>query len=508
MYIFFVNNSHDKIDMGKIVYLMKDEELLRRILTLFERAVFFAPRDMEDAPKMYSAFRKVRIDLQKLGGTLINDTVARECFKDIQMILYGVEKIGKKYPEIQRGKQNWNAIRDFFDIRNDIDPILKKAQNRLLELQQQINEFPRIGYKKSHGFEEQRGVSNNNFKQNTEQLKMEKTILILSALHKELDALFNYLGSPFEIEKIVEDNRVYYIYQKSPGLNIICASALGMGQLNSAILAKDAIEKWNPQKIILTGICGALSKKISLGDLIVSDHIVDYELGKVEDAERVTRWNVYRSDAILLNELKNYKNNTWSSYIKEPRPDNKSYKKPAVHFGTYLSGNKVIANEKEADSLKSIWHKAYGIEMEAAGIAAVIHQMKNPPSFIMVKSACDYADSNKNDNWQEYSANASAAFIASYIFESDLNTKKILVVKKEPNLENRKIRFVIAEAYNLSELNVLAHDLDIDFEEITGKGKSEKIVELLKYCKRRNKLRNLIDLINKERDYILADIEV
>ena len=80
--------------------------------------------------------------------------------------------------------------------------------------------------------------------------KMENTILILSALHKELDALFNYLGSPFELEKIVDSNRVYYRYQKSDGLNIVCAAATDMGQLNSAILAKDAIEKWKPQKVL------------------------------------------------------------------------------------------------------------------------------------------------------------------------------------------------------------------------------------------------------------------
>ncbi len=44
-------------------------------------------------------------------------------------------------------------------------------------------------------------------------------------------------------------------------------------------------------------------------------------------------------------------------------------------------------------------------------------------------------------------------------------------------------------------------------EEIGGTGKSEKVVELIKYCQRRNLLNKLIAQINIERDNLLDGYE-
>ena len=59
------------------------------------------------------------------------------------------------------------------------------------------------------------------------------------------------------------------------------------------------------------------------------------------------------------------------------------------------------------------------------------------------------------------------------------------------------------ECYNLSELNELCFSLDIDIEDLSGNGRSEKAVELIKYCKRHNKLQTLVAQINQDRNGIL-----
>lgn len=65
----------------------------------------------------------------------------------------------------------------------------------------------------------------------------------------------------------------------------------------------------------------------------------------------------------------------------------------------------------------------------------------------------------------------------------------------------------IRGTYSLSEINVLAFNIGIDIEEIGGEGKSEKIVELIKYCKRRNILDKLVAQINIERNNLLIDFD-
>ena len=207
-----------------------------------------------------------------------------------------------------------------------------------------------------------------------------------------------------------------------------------------------------------------------------------------------------------------FKSDAWFSYLKKVFP-NIEVEKPNVYSGIVLSGNKVIANNEEVKKFKETWRKALAVEMEASGIAATLFQMKNAPSFVMVKSICDFADSEKNDDWQEYASYVAAVFVVNYIFtecnslSQNNNSSGKRKTESPEILRYQKLLSIIRGTYNLSEINVLAFNIGIDIEEIGGEGKSEKIVELIKYCKRRNILDKLVAQINIERNNLLIDFE-
>lgn len=53
-----------------------------------------------------------------------------------------------------------------------------------------------------------------------------------------------------------------------------------------------------------------------------------------------------------------------------------------------------------------------GIEMEAYGVLyAATHATKPRPKVFVAKSVCDFADEQKNDQYQDYAAYTSAKFI-------------------------------------------------------------------------------------------------
>lgn len=331
---------------------------------------------------------------------------------------------------------------------------------------------------------------------------------LITALPKELDNLrFHFRHS----KPIADENRVYFETMSPSGLALVGAVALGMGQLNAASLVMDVVNKYNPKTIILTGITGGMDKSIGLGDVVISSQIVDYELGKITPKGLETRWSVYPVDVALLNKVQNFHSSSWIDYIRTPRPTtgNKG-KKPSSHIGLYLSGNKVIADEKAAGMLRSFWAKAAAVEMEAAGIAAILRQMENPPGFIVIKSVCDYADSKKNDGWQTYSADAAASF--AYSFLIDKLTPQDLVWRhrqKESNVtiegvDFRGLRIALEAAYDLSELKVLCTDLGVKWDEIAGSRLSEKIADMLAWFERHKKLSELISMVNQDRDNLLA----
>jgi nucleoside phosphorylase len=75
-----------------------------------------------------------------------------------------------------------------------------------------------------------------------------------------------------------------------------------------------------------------------------------------------------------------------------------------VHYGLIASGNQVIKDAIFRDGLnKDFDGQVLCVDMEAAGL------MNNFPC-IVIRGICDYADSHKNKDWQEYAAVMAAAF--------------------------------------------------------------------------------------------------
>jgi nucleoside phosphorylase len=73
-----------------------------------------------------------------------------------------------------------------------------------------------------------------------------------------------------------------------------------------------------------------------------------------------------------------------------------------VHYATIASGNRVIKNAAERDTVSKKFGGVLCFEMEAAGL------MNSFPCLV-VRGICDYADSHKNKTWQAYAAGTAAA---------------------------------------------------------------------------------------------------
>jgi nucleoside phosphorylase len=76
---------------------------------------------------------------------------------------------------------------------------------------------------------------------------------------------------------------------------------------------------------------------------------------------------------------------------------------PAIHYGTIASSNQVMKHGETRDRLARDLGRILCFEMEAAGL------MDHFPCLV-VRGICDYADSHKNKQWQEYAAGTAAAF--------------------------------------------------------------------------------------------------
>jgi nucleoside phosphorylase len=74
-----------------------------------------------------------------------------------------------------------------------------------------------------------------------------------------------------------------------------------------------------------------------------------------------------------------------------------------MHYSTILSGDRVMKSEVTRDKISAEFHNALCFEMEAAGLMDVF-------PCLVVRGICDYSDSHKNKDWQEYAAATAAAY--------------------------------------------------------------------------------------------------
>lgn len=299
-------------------------------------------------------------------------------------------------------------------------------------------------------------------------------VAIICALTVEADAanaLFDHHwdgdGPPYD--KAPGDPNAY-----STGVigrhNVVLAHMPGMGKANAAAVSAHCLASFPNVKIALVvGVCGVVpfgsdGEEIVLGDVVVSDSVIQYDLGRQLPTGRFVRKDTLldslgRPNAeirALLAKLKglrgrNALRSKMTSYLEvlraEPElaakypgtahdrlfaaayrhaQDQVSYEElgcdgelvprrrldqgdpqPVVHFGPIASGDTVMKCGEERDAIA----RRGGIiafEMEGAGV------WDNFPC-VVIKGACDYADSHKTKEWQRYAAATAAACMKAFL---------------------------------------------------------------------------------------------
>jgi nucleoside phosphorylase len=157
-----------------------------------------------------------------------------------------------------------------------------------------------------------------------------------------------------------------------------------IGPRGSTLTIDNAIEEISPEVIIMVGIAfGVNSKEQNYGDILVSKKIVTYDQERVGVAETTPRYNYYQATSRLV------------SYFQTFSVDWPGAK---VHFGTILSGEKLIDNIEFRDQLCKNVHETIGGEMEGAGLCSAAIGSRNHVDWILVKGICDFADGNKGED--------------------------------------------------------------------------------------------------------------
>ncbi len=216
---------------------------------------------------------------------------------------------------------------------------------------------------------------------------------------------------------IRNDHTIYHEgeFKTASGVKkVVAASARAMGMPAAAALSMKMIGLFRPRFMAMTGILAGTQGDTNLGDIIVASQCWDWGSGKHYKKEGGAFFASDPTQVTLDTDIQGIvdrveDNVTRLNEIRENWKGSKPESVLRLHQGPVASGASVIANGDIYAEIQDQHRKLLGIEMEAYGVLAAAKLASNPkPKAFIAKSVCDFADEQKNDNYQQYASYTSA----------------------------------------------------------------------------------------------------
>lgn len=208
-------------------------------------------------------------------------------------------------------------------------------------------------------------------------------ILILSAFKNELNAFINLL--PALKQTVINHRLCWQTTFKNADITI---SFAGIGNTSSACHTTALCETLKPDAIFMVGSAGGLLPNQQMGDLIISNRIVDIDLYKLEECLTATPYEPCLTDPHTNKLIK-----------RELAPDTtlanicQSISLPRVTMGAIAATNTFPAPKDTFALIKKLGCAA--IEMESAGIFNAAGYYNIP--VITIRAISNSLDAQGND---------------------------------------------------------------------------------------------------------------
>ena len=225
-------------------------------------------------------------------------------------------------------------------------------------------------------------------------------IAIMGAMPEEIEPIVSKLDG---VNQTVYGANTYYegTYK---GQEVVVAYSK-IGKVFATLTATILIEKFGCDKLLFSGVAGAISNELNIGDLIIADGLCQHDLditafghpfGYVPEGEVCIS-----TDVGLRNIAK----------------DVAKSKGLTLKEGVIATGDQFVANEERKNWIGTTFD-ADALEMEGASVAVVCSALNVP--FFILRAISDSADMDASFNFDEFlesSAKISADFILSMVDE-------------------------------------------------------------------------------------------
>jgi adenosylhomocysteine nucleosidase len=196
---------------------------------------------------------------------------------------------------------------------------------------------------------------------------------VMSAMPEELAAVLEDLS----LRDVVEAGRRRFHVGELFGREAVLVSSR-MGKVAAAVTATMLLDRFACDAIVFTGVAGAASEDVKVGDVVIGDRLIQHDL----DASPIFP----RYEVPLLGT---------TYFDADPELSDRAAAAaaevaPKVHRGVIASGDKFFASAAALAELRGRLPEILAVEMEGAAVAQVAFEHGAP--FAVVRTISDTAD--------------------------------------------------------------------------------------------------------------------
>ncbi len=224
------------------------------------------------------------------------------------------------------------------------------------------------------------------------------TIGIMGAMIEEIEPLLRFFKEYETVE--FADNKYYKTKYKN---NDIVVAYSKIGKVFASLTATTMIEKFGIEKLLFSGVAGAIDEDLHIGDLVIATKLCQHDLDITAFGHPygyVPEGSVYIKSDKKLNDLAKEVAKEKGIRLKE---------------GIVATGDQFVADSKRKEWIRDTF-KASALEMEGASVAVVANALNIP--FLVLRAISDAADMDAGFDFDEFlksSAVNSANFIISIL---------------------------------------------------------------------------------------------
>lgn len=199
------------------------------------------------------------------------------------------------------------------------------------------------------------------------------------------------------------------------GIDAVCVLSR-IGKVAAAMTATMLVEKFGVTHIVFTGVAGAGHAAVNVGDVVIADSLVQYDMDSRPLFPRfevpLTGLSHFQSDvklsAHLVDAAGHFFENDFAAVIDAQERREFRLELPGVHRGLIASGDQFVSSRAHLLQLNSSLSGLLAVEMEGAAVAQVCFELGIP--FAVIRTISDNANEDAATDFMRFVKTVAARY--------------------------------------------------------------------------------------------------